>query len=647
MTIRNKLLSIIAVATIAGAGVVATTLYSVNIVNDSIREGQQASLIDRRVSDLLILSEEYLIQPSPRILQQWNKRYTWLMSETLKISYNNDIEQKLESELRSHFESLKALFDRLAVIETTTGNISNDTIKLRLKNALSGRLLVEAGYIADTSKILNDLKLSHTHKIQNHNNQLLTAFILIMALVSIIISYLVLKSVVSPIAMLTEETKRISQGSFNHPMDTSGTDEISILANSFDDMRKNLLETMVSKDQLEFYVEERTIELKVAREQAEDASKAKTEFLSSMSHELRTPLNAILGFGQLLDMQKGDTTQEEVQKCTGEIMRAGYHLLALINEVLDLSRIETGHLDLRPEPMLLDNIVTDCLSQIEASLAKQNNISLNNQIGMQELYVFADQLRFKQILINLLSNAVKYNRKDGTVTISLVPTETDRIRIAITDTGKGICAADFDKLFDPFERLSFKNGNIEGTGIGLTVTKQLVEAMDGEIGFTSTVDVGSTFWVELPQSTKKTLAEVTHSEQTSMKTPSVVNKYKVLYIEDDLANTRLVSETLDRKSGCELFTSLSAEEGITVAEEVIPDIILMDINLPGIDGIAALKIIRNMETTKNIPVIAVTAYAMESDIQTGNDVGFNDYITKPINIQQLRNVIEKHLEARD
>jgi len=238
-------------------------------------------------------------------------------------------------------------------------------------------------------------------------------------------------------------------------------------------------------------------------DEARVSNKMKSEFISSMSHELRTPLNAILGFGQLLEFQAGNISQKESQQYINDILRAGHHLLELINEALDLSRIESGHLDINPESIQLTAIINECINQINTGLAKQNNITLINEVDDTTLFVMADQKRLRQVLINILSNAVKYNHENGTVHVKTDIRDKQQLRIIISDTGKGINASDIEKLFDPFERLTFKNSNIEGTGIGLTVTKQLVEAMNGAIGVDSVMDKGSIFWVEFPMTTSK------------------------------------------------------------------------------------------------------------------------------------------------
>ena len=252
-----------------------------------------------------------------------------------------------------------------------------------------------------------------------------------------------------------------------------------------------------AKEKLEERVKERTKKLDKALVYAQEASQAKSQFLSSMSHELRTPLTSILGFAQILDMANDETSHEERQKHLNNIIQAGDHLLSLINEVLDLSHIESGQLKIELESVLLSNVVIECINQINAAFVNKQNITLINKNNFPDIKVQADPQRLRQIIINLLSNAVKYNQRDGTVTIESELVGEDRLRILITDTGLGIASSDIEKLFEPFERLTFRHGQIEGSGIGLTVTKKLIEAMGGRIGVDSTINKGSTFWVEL------------------------------------------------------------------------------------------------------------------------------------------------------
>lgn len=474
--------------------------------------------------------------------------------------------------------------------------------------------------------------------------ELLKARYVFIALISVglvfafFISAFITRSLRKPLKKLVSATKAVSMGDLETKIESSGQDEIAHLNNSFNDMVDNLKESQTA--------------LKTALEETEQASEAKSSFLSSMSHELRTPLNAILGFAQLLEMdllkkQAAGQPNYAYQNYAQKIMQAGHHLLDLINDVLDLSRIEEGHLNLQLEPVSVHGTVLECISQIEAGLSVKHNITLIDRTSEFDAYVMADRLRLLQILINLMSNAVKYNQDSGSVIIESILKNENTLCLSVTDTGPGITEEDIEKLFDPFERLSFSHGNVEGTGIGLTVTRQLVEAMGGSIGVNSNVGEGSTFWIELPVCNPDSHAQSvqavvdTSSPEPQLHQKPIANR-KVLYIEDNLASAQLVMDVLDKSTNIEGITAMTAEEGITVAEEQIPDIILLDINLPGIDGFTALKILRNLDQTKHIPVIAISAKAMKADIREGQEAGFDDYLTKPINIDQLNSVISRY-----
>ena len=382
------------------------------------------------------------------------------------------------------------------------------------------------------------------------------------------------------------------------------------------------------------------VELKNAMAAAEKANLAKSDFLSSMSHELRTPLNAILGFAQL--MESDPTPQTAAQKdSTGQILQAGWYLLDLINEILDLALIESGRLLLSQEPMALDEVLRDCQAMIEP-LANKYRVTLSFCHFDAPCYVHADRTRVKQVLINLLSNAIKYNHAGGAVVVECSVQSDQRVRISVKDTGQGLEPDQLARLFEPFNRLGQENGSEEGTGIGLVMTKRLVELMGGVIGVASTDGKGSVFWVELSRAAEPTLAA--NPDETLANLPTLIPHDPalrcVLCVEDNPANLRLIEQLVARRPHTRLLSAGDATVGIELARAHQPEVILMDINLPGISGIRALAILRQDPLTRHIPVVAVSANAMPRDIRKGLDAGFFGYLTKPIKVNEFMEVLD-------
>lgn len=382
-------------------------------------------------------------------------------------------------------------------------------------------------------------------------------------------------------------------------------------------------------------------EIITARDEAERANSAKSEFLSSMSHELRTPMNAILGFGQLLEIDEHIT--EEQADYVSEILKAGRHLLELINEVLDLSRIESGNINLSLEALPCTELIGECLALVNP-IAQAQGIVIHEP-SINSYQVRADRTRLKQVLINLLSNAIKYNRPQGTVTIS-VAAHDGLVRLAVTDTGNGISAERQRELFQPFSRLGAEDTAIEGTGIGLTISRRIMEMMDGTIDMQSEQGRGSTFWIELPEVATQQDDLYSGGEQQDAGNDTEIDdglRYKVLYIEDNPANLRLVAQILGRNPQLQLITAHTPELGLELATAHHPDLILLDINLPGMDGYQVLSVLRSQDLVKNTPVIAVSANAMPRDIERGIEAGFDDYITKPIDVTHFLEVVYRLL----
>jgi PAS domain S-box-containing protein len=386
------------------------------------------------------------------------------------------------------------------------------------------------------------------------------------------------------------------------------------------------------------------LELHNAMAVAEKANLAKTEFLSNMSHELRSPLNAILGFAQLMesDATPQTTTQKE---STGQILQAGWYLLNLINEILDLAMVESGKLLLSLEPMSLGEVMLDCQTMIEPQ-AQKYGITMSFCELAKSCFVLADRTRVKQILINLLSNAIKYNHAGGAVVVECSASFPERIRISIKDTGPGLSPDELAQLFQPFNRLGRAAGGEEGTGIGLVMTKRLVELMGGVIGVKSAVGVGSVFWVELLRAADPQLA-VGATDSAALQPAQLNNDAALrtlLYVEDNPANLKLVAQLIARRPNLYLLTAPDATLGIELARDRQPAVILMDINLPGISGIGALKILREDPLTQHIPIVAISANAMPHDIRKGLEAGFFRYLTKPIKVIEFMDVVDLALE---
>jgi PAS domain S-box-containing protein len=391
-------------------------------------------------------------------------------------------------------------------------------------------------------------------------------------------------------------------------------------------------------------LQEKNVELESAKTVAEKANLAKSEFLSSMSHELRSPLNAILGFAQLMESDSPPPTPSQTESIA-QILQAGWHLLKLIDEVLDLAKVESSQVPLSREPVLLAEVMSECEGMIEPQ-AQQRGIRITFPQFDIPYFVNADRTRVKQIIINLLSNAIKYNREQGTVQVDCTVIDPTRIRISVKDTGEGLTPEALAQLFQPFNRLGQEAGREEGTGIGLVVTKRLVELMGGTIGVESTVGVGSVFWFELIAVDEPYL-NTEEVETATLPQPRVTPEtrlHTLLYVEDNPANLKLVAQIIARNPGIHLLTAVNGTSGIEIARASQPEVILMDINLPGISGFEALRILREEPATAHIPVIAISANAMPRDIAKGLEAGFFRYLTKPIKVNDFMDTLNAALD---
>ncbi len=385
-------------------------------------------------------------------------------------------------------------------------------------------------------------------------------------------------------------------------------------------------------------------ERNTALELAEKANRAKTDFLSSMSHELRTPLNAVLGFAQLMEASAPPPSPLQ-KRNIDQILKAGWYLLELINEILDLALIESGRVTLSREPVALVELMLECRAMIEPQ-AQKRGIQLTFPRFEYPLFINADRTRVKQVLINLLFNAVKYNRPQGAVIVECTPTRSGSIRIGVRDTGAGLTPPQLAQLFQPFNRLGKEAGAEEGTGIGLVVTKRLVELMGGTISVESSVGVGSVFWVELALVSAPMVAQH-DAENVVVVEPDLARGAPLrtlLYVEDNPANLELVEQLIARRDDLRLLSAADGQLGFEFARVYQPDVILMDINLPGISGIDAMKMLHQDATTAHIPIIALSANALPRDIERGLEAGFFNYLTKPIKVNQFMDALDVALK---
>ncbi|ACR11966.1 PAS/PAC sensor hybrid histidine kinase [Teredinibacter turnerae T7901] len=380
-----------------------------------------------------------------------------------------------------------------------------------------------------------------------------------------------------------------------------------------------------------------------AKEVAEEANRAKSDFLSSMSHELRTPLNSILGFAQLCDADKSLLPEQRAN--IAEIRRAGEHLLQLVGDVLDLAKIESRRMGFSLEPVTPARLLAEAVSSLQ-SQAEMRGISVTLEPACDEsdVDVVADAVRLKQVFLNLLSNAIKYNVDGGSVHVGCARLEEAFLRVTVKDSGRGIAEHLQKQMYQPFNRLGNEASSIEGSGVGLVITKQLVEQMGGLIGFSSKENVGSEFWVDMPvylgQPIEQFADDRRREDMSAGAIPAleVEGERTILYVEDNPPNQRLMKQFLVRYPNLRLEIAAEPIRGIYLARKLQPDLIVMDINLPGMDGFETLAVLKQDPITEAIPVIALTANALVKDIERGKESGFDYYLTKPLNLSQLVNV---------
>lgn len=407
----------------------------------------------------------------------------------------------------------------------------------------------------------------------------------------------------------------------------------------------SVVRDITEKTHLEEALRCRNADLEKSMAIAEEANRAKSDFLASMSHELRTPLNAILGFAQLIE--SNTSTPPAQERSIDQILAAGWHLLALVNEILDLAQIESGKVVMSREAVSLENVMTMCQAMVEP-LAEKRGIGMSFPRFDKSYFVDGDRLRIKQVLINLVHNAIKYNKPSGTVAVECTLAAPNSIRISVRDTGQGLAPEQLAQLFQPFNRLG-KDGSAEqGTGIGLVVSQRLVELMGGVIGVESTVGVGSVFWIELNLTDAPpmlTICESGHAQQQAKPwPPEGIAQRTVLSVEDNLANLQLIEGIMERRPELRLISAADGNLGVEFARTHKPEVILMDLHLPGISGMEAMNALRSDPSTAHIPVIALSGYALPGEIERALDAGFINYLTKPIKVDEFMAALDVALE---
>jgi signal transduction histidine kinase len=585
--------------------------------------------IDRDVLDLETGVRGFVITGDERFLEPWREARSRLPRDlaALRRRMGEHVEQgplavslatATADYLRNYTQPVVAAAradrsDAASQATTAAGKVRVDRMR-RTADRLRASLNAD---VARLSKKAED-------DARNASGLGIVALVASSALIALFTGYL-LHCMVVPIRRVGSSADSLAAGDLKARASESGAPELAQLGSSFNRMAATIANNQAA-------MEARNLELAATKQEAERANRAKSEFLSRMSHELRTPLNSILGFGQLLQLDGGDGRQHE---SVDQILRAGRHLLQMIDEVLDIARVETGELRMSPEPIPPSELVQESIALV-APLAEQRSIRLITDVGdCVGSHVMADRQRLKQILLNLFSNAIKYNREAGEIRCSLRCDDNGRLAIHVSDTGAGMSAEQLSRLFEPFERLGAEHGNVEGTGLGLALSRRLAEAMDGTLEVESEPGRGSTFSIRMatvpaPQSGQET------GEHVAVQIPG---GRKILYIEDNLANLRLVELVLARHPRLTFLPAMQGRLGLELAREHRPDIVLLDLQLPDLQGHEVLIRLKAEPSTRDTPVVVLSADASPGQVRRLREAGAAAFLTKPIDLQELLEVV--------
>jgi len=577
----------------------------------------------------------YAATRDPLFLQPYNVTLTRLAKDRAALRAAAVAEGDSPAERAAAATAATAMAELAGLRSAVSAGASVTALKPALENG-KGTMDALRGQIADLTRgpvALNLARRADITRLESTIDAVSIAGLALGVLAGLIGVALFASGISGRVTVAAANAGRLGEGQPLEPV-PGAADELGRLADS-----------LVHAEKL---LGRRTTELITARDAAVRASQAKNAFLSSTSHELRTPLNAVLGFTQLLQMSDlGEEDREAVER----ILAAGQHLLALINELIDIARIESGEFSLSVEPVSVQPVIQETC-QLMGPLAADRSITVSQPSAPPGLAVRADRQRLRQILVNLLSNAIKYNRAGGTVTITGQATGPDLVSLAVADTGPGIPAADLERIFDAFERLGAERTAIEGTGIGLPLARAFAEAMHGHLTAASVPGEGTTFTLTLPRT--QDIAQAPADDQAGAGVPVPRSApddlagtgFRILYIEDNPANIEVVARFMKTRPGMRLQPVTSGQAGLEVAAREIPDLILLDLHLPGLHGDEVLRRLRDNPATAGIPVAVLSAEAAPAVIRHMRSSGVIAYLTKPLDLTELGRLLDSAASGR-